>query len=734
MTKGFYNIFGVKRDGGNGKKEFTDLEKDELHKKAQEAIPDNSKTKQATATARSAIEKNIKKVNKAGTVYTVAYGYCTAIDARKYVLAAVVGAELTQLLPVVANFVLSPASMAEGTNAGSGFLDKSMTAAGGLLTDKRADSTGKVGPPVDSIYLQKAMGANSGKVPIPEKFSSIYKVLNNDIYKTADKVGDATEDECNVIESPGAMYTATAVDAAATLYGPYGALKVIGSFALDPIISFATSKIAEFGLQAIVDQLVEKDYISEAQGEELGDVIGMAAAAFFAAGSISRFIPSSSVANGPSVRAARQENEEFQRQMAMAALSPFDTSSRYTFLGSILFNIRSGMLVNGYYNNSFASILSTIANLPSLALSIPKASATVFADNECVYASDYGKDTGDPATTPATSFIGMDCPGFTEYQANMEVDSAIDAMVNEGWIDETKEVEENATIPDLVSSGVIVSDTPLEEYVDSCGDASIGSSFIDPSSCVMSDDGYLGILNNKTTLAQATNQASLGGDFGKLDDLASGDCINDVCYSDVGVRSQITSPKDLKSIAAIPVFLMDYQTNATMNGEDPDEPGVAETTAGTSSAVANTEGWVLPVDEGTAITSPYGNRINPITGASELHDGLDFGAQCGANIYAARAGTATSYTADKTGGFGNGVYIEHTPISGMSALSTFYAHMESTAFTGTQEVAAGEVIGKVGTTGQSTGCHLHFIVYVNGGIWQRDTTVDPKQFYPQLSG
>jgi len=557
MTDRFYNIFHIKRDGGNAKKEFTDLEKEELHKKAQETIPDNSKTKQATATAESSIKKNIKKVDKAGTVYTVAYGYCTAIDARKYVLMAVAAAELAQLLPVVENFTLSPAAMAEGSDAGSGFSGEAMTAVGTLLTDERPDSTGKVSAPVNSKYYLKAMGVNTGRVPIPEKFSSIFKVLNSDIYKAADTVGDATEDECKVIESPGAMYTATAVDAAATLYGPYGALKVIGSFALDPIISFATSKIAAFGLQALVDQLVEKDYISEAQGEELGDVIGIAATAFFAAGATSRLLPSVSVSNVRSARAVEQENEEFQRQMAVAALSPFDTSSRYTFLGSILFNIRSGMLVNGYYNNSFSSILSTIANLPSLALSIPKVSADMLNDDDCneEYAIAYGKDTGDPTTTPATSYEGSNCHKLTEYQANMDEDAPVEAMVNEGWIVgyDTEVVEENASIADLVSSGIIVPDTPLAEYIDSCGDASSDGSFLDPSSCIM-------------------NPAE-GGDLSTLDSQASDDCINDVCYSDVGVKSQVTGPKDPNSLAAIPVFLLDYQINAAINGEDPEETG-----------------------------------------------------------------------------------------------------------------------------------------------------------------
>jgi hypothetical protein len=605
-----------------------------------------------------------------------------------------------------------------------------MTAVGDLLTDERADSTGKIAAPVDSKYFLNSMGASTGKLPVPERLSSAYKVVNSPIYKAADAAGDATKSECNVIESPGAMYTATAVDAAATLYsGPYGILKVIGSFALDPIISYAISKVAEFGLQAIVDQLVEDDFISQAQGEELGDIIGVGATAFFAAGSMSRLLPASSVANRASFKAVKQENEAFQQQMAVAALSPFDTSSRYTFLGSILYNIRSGMLINGYYNNSFSSILSTVANLPSLALSIPTASAEMYSSDYCDYAGEYGMDTDDPETTPAINVAGLPCTGITEDQANMEVDEAIDAMVDEGWVDETKAVEENATISDLVTSGVIVADTPLAEYIDSCGDASTGSSFIDSSSCIM-------------------NPAE-GGDLSVLDDQASNDCIDDVCYSDAGVESDVTGPEDPESIAAIPVFLLDYQINAAINGEDPEEAGDINSTGEDSSSNSgitgevDPNGWASPVQSIT-ISSPYGYRSSPISGSGEFHDGVDLSGSSGSAIFAVRDGTVTAAVTGCVAGdtqcggrWGNWIAIDHGEVSGIGHIYSFYAHLESVGVSIGDTVSAGQQIGTMGTTGSSTGTHLHFGIYnTTPGVSDSNgsTTYNPTQVVPQLGG
>jgi murein DD-endopeptidase MepM/ murein hydrolase activator NlpD len=122
-------------------------------------------------------------------------------------------------------------------------------------------------------------------------------------------------------------------------------------------------------------------------------------------------------------------------------------------------------------------------------------------------------------------------------------------------------------------------------------------------------------------------------------------------------------------------------------------------------------GLLKPVDG--PVTSGYGYRVNPISGLSELHDGTDFGAACGTPIRAAAAGTVTFR--GWYGGYGNRIEIDHGTLGGRT-VKTAYNHMEGYAVANGAAVARGEVIGYIGTTGYSTGCHLHFHTWINGSL------------------
>jgi murein DD-endopeptidase MepM/ murein hydrolase activator NlpD len=113
------------------------------------------------------------------------------------------------------------------------------------------------------------------------------------------------------------------------------------------------------------------------------------------------------------------------------------------------------------------------------------------------------------------------------------------------------------------------------------------------------------------------------------------------------------------------------------------------------------------------ITSPFGYRINPITGAAELHDGTDFGSPCGTPIQAVAAGVVTQRSTDT--GFGNRVFVDHGTVAGHHLVSS-YNHLSGFALEVGAAVAPGDVIGYVGTTGLSTGCHLHLILRVDGAL------------------
>ena len=113
------------------------------------------------------------------------------------------------------------------------------------------------------------------------------------------------------------------------------------------------------------------------------------------------------------------------------------------------------------------------------------------------------------------------------------------------------------------------------------------------------------------------------------------------------------------------------------------------------------------------ITSPYGYRPSPFTGVRQFHSGIDIGAVMGAPIRAAMSGRVSSVGYDDA--YGNFVAISHH-----SGYRSFYAHLSVVRVKSGTYVATGERIGDVGTSGRSTGPHLHFTVYKNG------VTVNPR--------
>ena len=114
-----------------------------------------------------------------------------------------------------------------------------------------------------------------------------------------------------------------------------------------------------------------------------------------------------------------------------------------------------------------------------------------------------------------------------------------------------------------------------------------------------------------------------------------------------------------------------------------------------------------PCPSSTRVTSDYGTRVSPMSGASSNHKGIDIGASAGADIIAAADGTVTA--ASYSSAAGNYVMIDHG-----GGLYTVYMHASSLLVSPGQNVSAGDVIAKVGSTGISTGSHLHFGVSLNG--------------------
>ena len=127
---------------------------------------------------------------------------------------------------------------------------------------------------------------------------------------------------------------------------------------------------------------------------------------------------------------------------------------------------------------------------------------------------------------------------------------------------------------------------------------------------------------------------------------------------------------------------------------------------------------------GRTVTSPYGPRTHPVHGTQEFHYGIDISRDGGTDIVAAEEGTVIE--ARYMQGYGNTIMLSHK--IGDQTVTTLYAHLESINVQAGQRVERGENIAVMGTTGVSTGVHLHFEVHEGGWNGQKSNSVDPLDY------
>ncbi|NLY08536.1 MAG: M23 family metallopeptidase [Tissierellia bacterium] len=185
---------------------------------------------------------------------------------------------------------------------------------------------------------------------------------------------------------------------------------------------------------------------------------------------------------------------------------------------------------------------------------------------------------------------------------------------------------------------------------------------------------------------------------------------------------------DMEEIMGIDIS---YAQNKAQAPGKPGKPGAPNTPGASEESIlgkigkwakrkANGATMVNPTGDATAaISSPFGNRQHPISGQWKQHNGLDIPGANGSPMYAAQDGTV-SFVGYDSGGYGNYIIIDHG-----GGMTTLYGHAHSLSAKEGQKVSAGEQIGKIGSTGGSTGPHIHFEVKQDG------TPIDP---YPFLYG
>jgi murein DD-endopeptidase MepM/ murein hydrolase activator NlpD len=135
------------------------------------------------------------------------------------------------------------------------------------------------------------------------------------------------------------------------------------------------------------------------------------------------------------------------------------------------------------------------------------------------------------------------------------------------------------------------------------------------------------------------------------------------------------------------------------------------TTSMNSPGRAGSHGFLHPV--AGPVTSGFGMRLHPLLKIRKLHDGTDFGAACGTPIRAPYAGVVTRTYSNPA--YGNRLFLSHGTVDGVQ-VETAFNHATRYLVRPGQRVSRGQVIGEVGSTGLSTGCHLHLMVWLNGRL------------------
>ena len=553
------------------------------------------------------------KLKKGGLAYAISAGACTVVKIPNLIAAGVAAIQLAPLLGLVMDVILSPGSQAKASgldSSGGGFSQETMETIGTMLTErgKMKGSDNAEGSALDSPYLLAAMGVNNDKPGIAKNYIPGYSVATNPIVRTLNSAEEASEPVCNYILSPVAMYTSMAAEAA--IAASTGGISAILSWAGKAALSEVIKKVLEYTVgekvKNILAELAKSLLIPDkAQYKDLGDALGVGAAAFFSAGSMGQMLPGLKMSQLAEFNGIQIANEEFQKEMDIASLSPFDTSSRYTFLGSIFHNMGNMMMANGTYSKTPVAMLSNILRLPSMALSYSstaKAASGMYSDKYCGYAKDFSMGSGS-SEDPAVNMAGLPCTGITNSQANMSVEEAIQIAEDEGWVKKDADIPDGATIADLMDN-YIIKDTPLHDFIEDCSAAEKGEYWFNSGGCTAPTDS-----TQTVSITTPTYKDSEG---------------KDITNKSFEVENSAKQYDDRK-LSAMSVFLIDFQIAQSINGEDDEEDAPSTTTKAPDNGEAvgepqleeaQQDGWGghsnggIPDSELQTLSFSSGNKMN----------------------------------------------------------------------------------------------------------------------------
>ena len=556
IKKHLYDRFKISRSGGLAGENSGRSKVSESLKKLKGKLPglDGLSDKAAT-NSKNKINKMVGKGKKGGVGYLVAVGGCAVVKAPGIIAGAVAATQAARIMPLVMDLILSPGSMVKGSHITN---PKSEAVENVLNTLTATDKNGKSA--LYSKILLGASGVNTARITPSKKFTPGYKLLTSPKMIAARKANREAEPACNVVMSPQFMYTAVALNVAVTVAASstivLGILKSGADFTVSWVVGKAAEKAIEYASKEAIDSLAKNDDLDKVlegkPGEDLGDALGISAMAFFSTGAAARYVPVLKESQLKTVKALNEEDDRRTRQMEIATLSPFDISSKYTFMGSILNNVNMSIMSSGY-TSYFSGAMSYLLHSPlSLLYSGASAADASYSENYCGNATEFGMDTKDdsiPDATPAINAAGMPCHGFV---GNISTERAVDIATGsnkagEKWVKD--DFSDEATIDEIVEG-----DTRLADYIDGCGAAAIEAGEWTENSAGCTVD------------TADNNSTHIGSNIlGSCSEEVTTDCVSEEA------DETNTKPSTAEESEALAAFVMDYQISQSVDGFD-DEP------------------------------------------------------------------------------------------------------------------------------------------------------------------
>lgn len=469
IKKIFYDKFKFKRNGGIAADDEK-LDKKNVNEKLDERLkpPSDSEPDTSKEGFRKRFENLLrrtgKKAIKTGGSPTLLLGtaYCTTVGLPGFVAGAYRAIQLAQILTLVHDIMLSPSGKAKAMD----IKENEMSAIGDKLTESVKGKSA-----LDSPVLLSAIGVNTAKTA-KSKYAPGYGVYSSPAMQGVSKLDQKSKGFCNKLLSPAGQVTAATIEAGVSAstagFGAIGIAAIRTAVKTAALIGIADKVIDIAASSNLTKEIADRafdlgskvvgNYIEGARGEKLGDALGIGMLAYFSRSGLaggSAVLKKDQVGGFSKVMA--EVNNEYKEE-AIATLSPFDTSSQYTFLGSIVSNLSLRGVLGGSATTSLSSIGSLVLSTPSSLLSpISKASS-----NEAAEAAKKRCDHGemfDIQDDIAVNASGYPCVGIPAEYVNMSIDDVYNQV--------SDDLDEN--------SGEWKSDGDIAEVVSDCSEGDLES-------------------------------------------------------------------------------------------------------------------------------------------------------------------------------------------------------------------------------------------------------------------